>query len=81
VKKNTNALEGTGSRCYGARSAVTEDVIAKSKTSERGSEGTSAMNGHLGLGNGLMGFAVGLFVHAIPGSWWPRWLRELVGKK
>jgi hypothetical protein len=33
------------------------------------------------LGNALAGFAVGLFVHAIPASWWPIWLRDLVGKK
>jgi hypothetical protein len=33
------------------------------------------------FGNGMAGFAVGLILHAIPGSWWPRWLRELVGKK
>jgi hypothetical protein len=39
------------------------------------------MNERLMLGNGLAGFAVGLFLHAIPASWWPRWLRGLVGKK
>jgi hypothetical protein len=39
------------------------------------------MNEWLALGNGLAGFAVGLFLHAIPASWWPRWLRNLVGKK
>jgi hypothetical protein len=39
-----------------------------------------AMDGRITLGNALAGFAVGLFVHAIPASWWPRWLRELVGK-
>jgi hypothetical protein len=39
------------------------------------------MDGRLVLGNCLAGFAVGLFVHAIPASWWPRWLRDLVGKK
>jgi hypothetical protein len=38
------------------------------------------MDGRTTLGNALAGFAVGLFVHAMPGSWWPRWLRELVGK-
>jgi hypothetical protein len=43
-------------------------------------KGEGAMDGRTTLGNALAGFAVGLFVHAIPGSWWPRWLRELVGK-
>jgi uncharacterized membrane protein len=33
------------------------------------------------LGNGLAGFVVGIFLHAIPASWWPRWLRDLGGKK
>jgi hypothetical protein len=46
-----------------------------------GREKRSAMKEWLALGNGLAGFAVGLFVHAIPASWWPRWLRDLVGKK
>jgi hypothetical protein len=41
----------------------------------------AAMTAWLAVGNGMAGFAVGLFLHAIPGSWWPRWLRELVGKK
>jgi hypothetical protein len=44
-------------------------------------KGARAMDVQLGLGNGLMGFAVGLFVHSIPASWWPGWLRDLVGKK
>jgi hypothetical protein len=39
------------------------------------------MTAWVALGNGMAGFAVGLFLHAIPASWWPRWLRELVGKK
>ena len=39
-----------------------------------------AMSGWVELGNGMAGFAVGLFLHAIPASWWPRWLRGLVGK-
>jgi hypothetical protein len=39
------------------------------------------MNKWLALGNALTGFAVGLFLHAIPASWWPRWLRDLAGKK
>jgi hypothetical protein len=39
------------------------------------------MNEWLVLGNGLAGFAIGLVVYAIPASWWPRWLRDLVGKK
>jgi hypothetical protein len=39
------------------------------------------MNGWVALSNGLAGFAVGLFMHAIPASWWPRWLGKLVGKK
>jgi hypothetical protein len=43
-------------------------------------KGRGAMDGRTTLGNALAGFAVGLFVHAIPASWWPRWLRELVGK-
>jgi hypothetical protein len=40
----------------------------------------SEMDGWIKLGNGMAGFAVGLFLHAIPASWWPRWLREVVGK-
>jgi hypothetical protein len=40
-----------------------------------------AMSGWVELGNGMAGFAVGLFLHAIPASWWPRWLRGLVGKE
>jgi hypothetical protein len=44
-------------------------------------EKRSAMKERLVLSNVLAGFAVGLFVHAIPASWWPRWLRDLVGKK
>jgi hypothetical protein len=43
--------------------------------------GASTMSGWVALGNGMAGFAVGLFVHAIPASWWPRWLRDLAGKK
>ncbi len=39
------------------------------------------MDKWLVLGNGLAGFVVGIFVHAIPASWWPRWLGNLVGKK
>jgi hypothetical protein len=39
------------------------------------------MNERLMLSNCLAGFAVGIFLHAIPASWWPRWLRDLVGKK
>ena len=52
---------------------LTENIQAKSR-------GRGAMDGRITLGNALAGFAVGLFVHAIPASWWPRWLRELVGK-
>jgi hypothetical protein len=48
---------------------------------ERSQEWRSAMNERLMLSNCLAGFAVGLFLHAIPASWWPRWLRDLVGKK
>ena len=63
--------------------------LASSMPDERGStagnsgpntKGRGAMDGRITLGNALAGFAVGLFVHAIPASWWPRWLRELVGK-
>jgi hypothetical protein len=50
-------------------------------TWSRSPEGDAAMTAWIALGNGMAGFAVGLFLHAIPGSWWPRWLRELVGKK
>jgi hypothetical protein len=38
------------------------------------------MNRWLELGNGIAGFAVGFLLYAIPASWWPRWLGELVGK-
>jgi hypothetical protein len=38
------------------------------------------MDGRIALGNALAGFAVGLFVHAIPGAWWPDWLRKLLRK-
>jgi hypothetical protein len=36
------------------------------------------MSGWVELGDGMAGFAVGLFLHAIPASWWPRWLGKLV---
>jgi hypothetical protein len=38
------------------------------------------MSGWVELGDGVAGFAVGLFLHAVPASWWPRWLGKLVGK-
>jgi transglutaminase-like putative cysteine protease len=38
------------------------------------------MSGWVELGDGMAGFAVGLFLHAVPASWWPRWLGKLVGK-
>jgi hypothetical protein len=38
------------------------------------------MTGWVELGDGMAGFVVGLFLHAIPASWWPRWLGKLVGK-
>jgi hypothetical protein len=52
-----------------------------SRAARESKEGRSTMSGWVALGSGMAGFAVGLFVHAIPASWWPRWLRELVGKK
>jgi fructose-specific phosphotransferase system IIC component len=54
---------------------MTAGKISGQSLKERG-----GMDGRITLGNALAGFAVGLFVHAIPASWWPRWLRELVGK-
>jgi hypothetical protein len=54
---------------------------AKRVTRAESPKQDAAMTVWLALGNGLAGFAVGLFLHAIPASWWPRWLRDLVGKK
>jgi hypothetical protein len=50
-------------------------------TGRRSPQQGAAMTEWVAFGNGMAGFVVGLILHAIPGSWWPRWLRELVGKK
>jgi hypothetical protein len=39
------------------------------------------MIGWVELYDGMAGFAIGLILYAIPASWWPRWLRDLVGKE
>jgi hypothetical protein len=51
------------------------------RAAQESEEGRRTMSGWVAFGNCMAGFAVGLFVHAIPASWWPRWLRELVGKE
>jgi hypothetical protein len=39
------------------------------------------MDARVALENGLAGFLVGFVLSTIPASWWPRWLRDIAGKR
>src|ERR1700722_7813263 len=82
---NTSTLlfrisQESSSVCLHNGSIADERGMTRRKKSGGSLEWRGAMDGRITLGNALARIAVGLFVHAFPSSWWPRWLRELVGK-